>query len=163
MPAEGAEPSFGKGRRRLTVLSSSHSVDIDSLAFYSTSAQVIPVLFIVLAIEVLGRIDQAPEADVWIAAIRLLAFALIAWGEWQALSVLSTGRDTATAHEAVTMALVSEALVLSLEPLSAFARSLSQAIPWVLRPYASLVRRGSLVIVGLALGVLGVVQFIRSL
>ena len=138
---------------------------MDSLAFYSTSAQVIPVLFIVLAIEmrVLGRIDQEPEADVWIAAIRLLAFALIAWGEWQALSVLSTGRDTATAHEAVTMALVAEAVVLCLEPLSAFARSLSQAIPWVLRPYASLVHRGLLVIVGLALGVLGVAQFIRSL
>jgi hypothetical protein len=142
-----------------------HGSRIDPLAFYSTSAQVIPVLFVVLAIEMrlLGRVDGPPEQDVVVAAARFIAFCLIVWGEWQALSVLSAGRGDPDSHEAVTTALVAVAIMVALEPASAFARSWTRAMPWALRPYARMVRIAPQIVVGVALLALGVARVLAEL
>lgn len=131
---------------------------IDSLVFYSISAQVIPVLFIAVAIEMrlLGRTDAPPQSDVIVALTRYWAFWLLVWGEWQALSVLSGGHADADAHAAVTTALLAAAIMLAIEPTKAFARSVTRAMPWAVRPYAQVARGVFNVIVAITLFALGV-------
>lgn len=137
----------------------------NALNFYSIAAQVIPVLFIALAFETraFGRIDREAEQDVLLAGIRLYAFILMVWGEAAALGVLSTERPSAGAHEAITNALIAEAVVLSLEPVIAFLRAVVGAIPARFERYTNSVLRGMILTVGVALVLLGVVQVARTI
>jgi hypothetical protein len=136
-----------------------------SLDFYSTGAQVIAVLFVVIAFELrfFGDLDREPERDMLVALVRVYAFGLVAWGEWRALHALSIGYGDKTTHGAVVAALVAEFAVLALVPLGAFSRSAHEAIPERIQPAASLARRALLVLAGVLLLVLGMVQILRSL
>lgn len=140
------------------------SVLAASLQFYSTSAQVIPVLFLALAFETraFGRLDQPPEKDVLLAGIRLYAFFLIVWGEAQALHVLSSGRASDRAHSAVTAGLVTAGVLLALEPAVAFLRAgVAQAPPQAKR-YIAFALRALLIMVGIALMAIGVVLLVQG-
>jgi hypothetical protein len=138
------------------------AVGTASLNFYSVAAQVIPLLFLALAFETraFGRLDRPPEKDALLAGIRLYAFFLIVWGEGRALSVLSAGRESHGSHRAVVAALVTEAVLLALEPAAAFARSGTSQAPPRARRLVELVLRALLILVGLALIILGVVLFL---
>jgi hypothetical protein len=136
-----------------------------STDFFSVSAQVIPVLFIAIAFEhrAFGRLDEEPEKDVLLAAARLMAFALILWGEVSALSAVSAHRGSTSEHGAVTTALIAEAVILSLEPVVAFVRAGAGAIPSRFDRIVHWALRAVLAVAGLALAVLGVLQILQSL
>jgi hypothetical protein len=137
----------------------------ETLAFYSVAAQVIAVLFLALAFEAnaFGRLDRPAEKDFLLAAIRLYAFFLIVWGEARALGVLSAQAGSATAHGAVVAALITEAILLALEPALAFLRAgVSQASPRVQR-YLEVALRGLLIATGITLIAIGAVLLVRGL
>lgn len=93
--------------------------------FFSVSAQIIPVLFIAIAFEhrAFGRLEGEPEKDVGLATARFFAFILIVWGEVAALNAVSAHHGTTAEHSTVTMALIAEAAILSIEPTRAFMRA----------------------------------------
>jgi hypothetical protein len=136
-----------------------------SLDFYSVAAQVIPVLFLALAFETraFGRLDTPPEKDVLLAGIRLYAFFLIVWGEAQALHVLSSQRVGHAAHNAVVTALITEAVLLALEPAVAFLRSGATGVPARYEQYLNPALRGLLVLAGLGLMILGAVLIAKGI
>lgn len=139
-------------------------VGVASLSFYSTSAQVIPVLFLALAFEtrVFGRLDRPPETDILLAGIRLYAFFLIVWGEAQALRVLSTQHGSHGAHHAVVAAFITEGVLLGLEPAVAFVRTGASQAPPRYQRYLEHALRVLLILVGVALIVLGAILFVRG-
>jgi hypothetical protein len=97
------------------------------VAFYSTAAQVIPLLFIVVALEfryfepwqiprrVAGRALAALSEGRWRLTGRfidfLLLLALPVAGEFAALHVLDTGEATGWAHALILVALASLGIV----------------------------------------------------
>lgn len=133
--------------------------------FFSVSAQVIPVLFIAIAFEhrALGRLDGEPEKDVGLAAARFFAFILIAWGEVAALGAVSAHRGTTAEHDTVTMALIAEGVILSIEPTRAFMRAGAGAVQSRFEGASNLLLRVVVVLPGLALALLCVLELLRIL
>lgn len=135
-----------------------------ALGFYTVTAQVIPVLFLALAFETraFGRLDRPPEKDVLLTGIRLYAFFLIVWGEAQALDVLSSQSTSHRAHGAVVAALVTEAVLLGLEPAVAFLRSGANQVPSKYERLLELALRAVLILAGLALMAVGIALLIQG-
>lgn len=79
-------------------------VDVRALDFFSTAAQVIPVIFLVVVFEA-RKVGVRVNPDQDTLAVALTAFCLIA-GEAAALRVLSTGEPTAALHTVVSVSLV---------------------------------------------------------
>lgn len=133
--------------------------------FFSVSAQIIPVLFIAIAFEhrAFGRLDDEPEKDVGLAAARFFAFVLIVWGEVTAINAISAGRGTSAEHGTVTMALIAEAVILSIEPTRAFTRAGAGAVPSRFESASNLLLKLVVALPGLALAVLCVLQLLRIL
>ena len=80
--------------------------------FYSSAAQVIPVLLVVLVFEV--RALESPEFTerFWDRLVGALFCALVALGEFAALATLERGNAWGWAPVAVWVALIAEAFVL---------------------------------------------------
>lgn len=138
---------------------------VATLDFYAVSAQIIPVLFLALAFETraFGRLDRPPERDALLAAIRLYAFLLIVRGEAQALHALSSQAPSRGAHSAIVTALVTEAVVLALEPAVAFLRAEAAKVPSRYERHLRLALGALLVAAGLALLTLGAITVIQGL
>jgi hypothetical protein len=133
--------------------------------FFSVSAQIIPVLFIAIAFEhrAFGRLEDEPEKDVELAAARFFAFILIVWGEVAALGAVSAHRGNSAEHGTVTMALIAEAVILSIEPTRAFMRAGAGAVPSRFESASNLLLRVVVAVPGVALVLLCVLELLRIL
>jgi heme A synthase len=91
---------------------------VDELEFYSTAAQVIPLLFLVIVFEVRfwerGTYREADRRWVRLTAraLDILVLLLIVAGEWAALRVLDTGTAGEWSHRLVVDALLVEGIVI---------------------------------------------------
>jgi hypothetical protein len=142
------------------------SVRVVHTSFFEAAAQVIPVLFIVLAFElrVFGDIGKKePERDVAMAFVRLLVFLLIADGEWRALHVLLTGGVQRTDEATVTVTLLAEATTLALIPLLSFLRAAEAGAPARYKPLVGWGARIASGAFGLGLMAAGVLQIVNGL